>query len=186
MEVKYSVAFIPNNEITNQVKTMKVELAEKIGWFHSKNALAHITICEFSKDSSLIESVKNKITRVASTLSPIEVNLTTFGSYSNGAFFIAPDEYSKNSLKNLMKVISSALKIKNLYKSNDPHLSIARKLNEEQLQIAVNLFPQINASFLCDAIFLRQFNPELKQFEIIDSFLFKGETSQEEIQGSLF
>lgn len=186
METKYSIAFIPNSEITNQVKTMKMELAEKIGWFASKNALAHITICEFTLDSSAIENVKKKISRIANTLTPINVHLTIFGNYPNGAFFIAPEENSKNSLKILMKTFTSTLKIKNSYKSNDPHLSIARKLNTEQLEIAASLFHKIDASFTCDAVFLRQFNPELKQFEIVDSFLFKSETAAEGIQGSLF
>jgi 2'-5' RNA ligase len=186
METKYSIAFIPNDEIIHQVKTIKMELAEKIGWFHSKNALAHITICEFTVDSSSIARIKNIITRIVSTFSSIEVRLNTFRNYPNGVFFIAPDEHSKNCLKNIMKTVSSSLKIKNIYKSSDPHLSIARKLNAEQLEIAINLFQKTDIYFTCGAIFLRQFNPELKQFVIVDTFLFKSKTTQVGVQASLF
>jgi hypothetical protein len=47
MEKQYAIAFHPYEEIIEKVKEIKMDLATKIGWYNSKNALAHITICEF-------------------------------------------------------------------------------------------------------------------------------------------
>ena len=44
---KYSVVFNPSETVIETVKELKEQLSTKIGWFPSKNSLAHITICEF-------------------------------------------------------------------------------------------------------------------------------------------
>jgi hypothetical protein len=59
-----------------------------------------------------------------------------------------------------------------MQKSSDPHISIARRLTPENLGKAKHLFTTINASFLCDSIVLRKFDPTLKQFFITDTFPF--------------
>lgn len=184
MEEKYSIVFMPDNATIEEVKKMKLQLAEKIGWYNSKNALAHITICEFH--SSDIEIIKKQIYRIASTCSPFEVELDGYDSYPNGAFFIKPSEHSKVALKNIMKKITTSLILKQIYKSNEPHLSIARKLDHEKLSIAYNLFLKTTLHFQCDKVYLRKFNSNLKQFEIIDSFHFEGIVNTLNIQGSLF
>lgn len=48
MQHTYSIVFQPNHEIVMQLKQYKNMLADRIGWFHSKNSLAHITIAEFN------------------------------------------------------------------------------------------------------------------------------------------
>lgn len=184
MENKYSIVFIPNTTIINEVKKMKIQLSDKIGWFNSKNSTAHITICEFS--SSEIDVIKNQISRITANFSPFEVKLVDYDSYPNGAFFIKLSENSKDDLKKIMKNLTATLIIKNMYKSNDPHLSIARKLDAERLKIASILFQKTELTFLCDRVYLSKFNPEIKQFEIIDSFLFKSEKSNDNIQFNLF
>ena len=40
---------------------MKELLASKIGWYNSKNSLAHITINEFERDEKELENVKVKL-----------------------------------------------------------------------------------------------------------------------------
>lgn len=60
METTYSLAFMPNAAIIEKVKLMKLDLANKIGWFHSKNALAHITITEFTIDDSVWLNLEKK------------------------------------------------------------------------------------------------------------------------------
>ncbi|WP_339887110.1 2'-5' RNA ligase family protein [uncultured Flavobacterium sp.] len=184
MEHKYSIAFIPDAIIIEEVKKMKLQLAYEIGWYNSKNSLAHITICEFT--STEIEITKKQVDRITASFSPFDVELVDFDSYSNGAFFIKPSEKSKEDLKKIMKNLTASLTIKKMYKSSEPHLSIARKLDDTKLKIASDLFQKIELFFFCDRVFLRKFNPELKQFDVIDSFLFKGEKSTHIIQGSLF
>lgn len=44
----YSIVLHPIDEIVAEIKAMKEKLAQEISWFNSKNALAHITIGEFT------------------------------------------------------------------------------------------------------------------------------------------
>lgn len=186
MEEKYSIVFMPSDAVIEEVKKMKLQLAEKIGWYNSKNALAHITICEFHSTEIEIEIIKKQIDRIASTYSPFEVELDGYNSYPKGAFYIKPTENSKVELRKIMKSLTASLTIKKMYKSSEPHLSIARKLDNEKITIAYSLFQKIALHFLCDRIVLRKFNSKLKQFEIINTFLFEDQTYLQNIQGSLF
>ncbi|VXC27861.1 2'-5' RNA ligase [Flavobacterium sp. 9AF] len=186
MTEKYSLAFIPDLLIIEKLKQMKNQLAEKIGWFHSKNAIAHITVCEFELDATAITSLQLQLTQIAKGIQPVKVTLTDLGAYPNGAFFIQPDLESKLHLKSIMQKFTSRLKLPNMYKSNDPHLSIARKLSDSQIAMAHELFILEVSSFLCDSIALRQFNLVKKQYEIIATFPFLDDSSQKIIQTSLF
>lgn len=186
MEKKYSVAIYPSQEVIDAVKTMKDYLKSKIDWYNSCNSVAHITICEFSIDETQIEKYKQKLFKICDTFTPCQAKLDHFGSYVNGAFFIAPNEYSANHLKPIMKKTQEALKPLKLKKSDDPHMSIGRKLIPENLKIASQLFTTINIDFLCCEIVLREFDPIKKQFFVIDTFSFNGNSQPELIQGSLF
>ncbi len=187
MEKKYSVAIYPSQDAIDAVKTMKDYLKSKIEWYNSCNSTAHITICEFTIDDSQIEIYKQKLFKVCDTFTSFTVFLDHFGSYDNaGAFFIAPNEESKNSLKPIMKKVQETLKSLKLKKSEDPHISIGRKLTPENLKIASQLFTTIDIDFLCKEIVLRELDPIKKQFFVIDTFSFNGNTQPEFVQGSLF
>ena len=72
-------------------------------------------------------------------------------------------------------------------KSNEPHISIGRRIQPENIEIAKNIFSENpNITFNCNAIALRVFNDDRKQFDIIETFPFLGKELQEPIQGSLF
>lgn len=184
MEGHYSVAIIPSEEIIDLVKTMKLDLAEKVGWFNSKNSMGHITINEFKASDEVIEKVKQQLIRLCDGFEPVEVHLTGFGSFPNGAFFINPDDDTKNRLKPIMKIINDTLIIKDLHTSNDPHLSIARRLSREKLSIAKSHFTAINESFLCSSVVLRTFDENVKQYYVSDVFPFHSNPT--EVQGTLF
>lgn len=185
MEAHYSVAIYPSEEVIALVKEMKETLAAKIDWFHSKNSVAHITICEFKASDAVVEKVKQQLARLCDGFEPMKVILNRFDSYPNGAFFIAPDAVSKNILKPIMKRINDTLIIKNLHKSDAPHMSIARKLSAEKIAVANEIFTSINTSFMLESIVLRKFNETIKQFEVTDTFMFNSNPS-EGVQGSLF
>jgi len=185
MEGHYSVAIYPSEEVIALVKGMKATLAEKVGWFHSRNSVAHITICEFKASDAVLEKVKQQLARLCDGFEPTAIILNRFDSYPNGAFFIAPDAVSKNNLKPIMKRINDTLLIKNLHKSDDPHLSIARKLTAEQLNVAYQIFTLIDISFIAESVVLRKFNETIKQFEVTDTFLFNSNPT-DGIQGTLF
>lgn len=186
MEKKYSVVIHPSEAIINAIKAMKEELAINIGWYNSKNSVAHITICEFTIEESQLDKFKEKLLKIADTFTSFSVQLDHFGSYNNGAFFIAPSEASKAELKPIMKKTQDALKVLSLDKSSEPHISIGRRLTPENIAIANELFKTIDMEFLCDSIILRELDPIKKQFFVIDSFPFNGNTQPELIQGSLF
>lgn len=182
---RYSIAIHPSPELLAIIKSMKEQLATKVGWFHSKNAIAHITICEFEADERDLERVKKQIERICDTITPVSVQLNSFGTFPNGAFFIAPDTNSKMALQPIMKLFHNTLVIKTFHHSDVPHISIARKLSPENLIKASQLFTSIDESFLCNGIVLRMLDLELKQFRVIDTFDFKG-LKPLEVQGSLF
>jgi 2'-5' RNA ligase len=186
MEKDYSVAIYPSEAIISLVKSMKEQLSKEVGWFHSKNSIGHITICEFKATDKQIEIIKNQMDRLCDTLHPVEVCLNEFGSYPNGAFFISPNKDSKNSLKPIIKRIQESFHIQNMKKSNDPHLSIARRLTPENLERAKTLFSSIDIAFLCESIVLRKFDDTTKQFFVTDTFKFNNNPKPEPIQGTLF
>jgi 2'-5' RNA ligase len=182
---RYSIAIHPSPELIARIKDMKEQLATEVGWFHSKNAIAHITICEFEADAKELEKVKKQITRISDTVTPVMVNLNSFGAFPNGAFFIAPDETSKVALQPIMRQFHDALVVKTFHHSDVPHISIARRLSPAALKKAEELFSAIEASFLCDGIVLRMLDMQLKQFRVVDSFEFKG-LEPDSVQGTLF
>ncbi|SNR45231.1 2'-5' RNA ligase family protein [Flavobacterium sp. ov086] len=186
MEKKYSIVIHPSQAVIDSIKAMKELLALKVGWFNSKNSVAHITICEFTIEESQIDKFKQKIIKICDTFTPFQVLLDHYDSYDSGAFFIAPSEESKVNLKPIMKKTQEALQLSNLTKSNDPHISIGRRLTPESIKIASQLFTTIDIDFLCDNIVLREFDPIKKQFFVIDTFSFGSNPQPELVQGSLF
>lgn len=186
MEKTYSIVFY-SKTLVEPVKKLKDFLRSKIKWYNSCNSEAHITICEFTIDESQLDSIKQKISRITDTFMPFQVNLDHFDSFPNsGAFFIGVDEDSKNNCIPIMKKIHETLKSLKLKKSEEPHMSIGRRLTPENLKIATELFTAIDLNFLCNEVVLREFDPVVKQFFVIDAFPFGSNPQPELIQGSLF
>lgn len=92
----------------------------------------------------------------------------------------------KTKLKSLMKKTQDSLKISNMKKSSDPHITVGRKLSPEKIKIATDLFTTIESNFLCREIVLRELDPIQKQFVVIDTFPFGSNPQPELVQGSLF
>ncbi|MGE8342478.1 MAG: 2'-5' RNA ligase family protein [Flavobacterium sp.] len=186
MEKTYSVVFY-SKELVEPVKKLKDFLKSKIDWYNSCNSEAHITICEFTIEESQFDSIKQKLSKVSDTFTPFEVTLNHFNSFPNaGAFFIGVTEDSEKSLVPIMKKIHETLKFLKLKKSDNPHLSIGRRLTPENLKIASELFTTIDLQFECNEIVLREFDPKAKQFFVIDAFPFGSNPEPDYVQGSLF
>ncbi|PKB17990.1 2'-5' RNA ligase family protein [Flavobacterium sp. 5] len=186
MEKLYSLVIHPPEDHLILIKTMKEQLANEVGWYNSKNSVGHITICEFKATETTIESIKNQIIKLCNSLTPVAVHLNEFGSFPNGAFFIAPDNDSKIDLKHIMKHFNKSLKIQDMKKSDSPHLSIARRLTPENLLKASQLFTTIDLHFICDSVVLRLFDENKKQFFATNTFLFNDTPQEQFIQGTLF
>lgn len=172
MQSQYSIAIQPSEAVNALVKRMKERLADAVGWFPSKSSAGHITICVFEANEEEIETIKRQLIKLCEEFSPVEVWLTDFGSFENGAFFIAPDSDSKDRLVPIMQKINSALAMENWQTSDDPHLSIARRLSPEKLKTARRMFTSVNVRFRCDNVILRKFDPEVKQYHIAEVFPF--------------
>lgn len=182
---RYSIVIQPSPKVIVEVKQMKEVLATKIGWYNSKNSLAHITVNEFEVSETELENVKKQITSITNFLHSNEVKFDSFNSFPNGAFFLAPDEESKAYLKEIMQKIHQSFKYKTAIKSTEPHISIGRRLSPENLSIAFSMLDRPEISFLCDRLALRVFNEQRKQFDVVEEFVFKGK-ERDDIQGELF
>lgn len=186
MQKRYSLVIHPPDGILLLVKTMKEQLATEVGWYNSKNAVGHITICEFKAAETAIESIKKQISRLCDSLVPVPVHLNEFNSFPNGTFYIAPDRDSKKDLKHIMKHFNKSFHVQDMKKSDNPHLSIARRLSPKNLIKAIQLFTEIDLHFVCDSVALRQFDENKKQFFVTDIFPFNKNPKEQLIQGRLF
>src|SRR5690606_30747642 len=100
---------------------------------------------------------------------------------------LVPNETSREYLKQIMTSVHQKFPYPVKIKSNEPHISIGRRIQPEKIEIAKSLFNEKpDIAFKCNTIALRVFNDERKQFDIIETFDFLGEELQEPIQGSLF
>ena len=183
---KYSVVFHPSETVIEAVKELKEQLSAKIGWFPSKNSLAHVTICEFEYEDETYENIKSRIANYCRYQNSFGVTFNAFGNYTNGAFFISPDTESKNKMAEIMKKIPKQIQFPVSHKSTEPHISIGRQLSAEQLKEAYNMFQEINLNFTCEGITIRIFNPERKQYDVLETIPFKGEISPIKDDWTLF
>lgn len=186
MEKTYSLVIHPPEPILALVKSMKEQLFAKVGNFGSKNSVGHITICNFETTEKGLENIINQIKKICNTLSPANVHLDKFGDYPNGAFYISPDTDSIKNLKHIMAQFNKSLRLPKMVKSNDPHLSIARRLKPENLSIAKEMFTTVDLNFVCDSVVLREFDPKILQYFVIDTFEFGNNPQPDVIQGTLF
>lgn len=170
---KYSLVFQPCEKVIAAVKSIKESLKAKIGWFSSCHSLAHITICEYYADRDGLSYIKKQVEEVLKYEHSQYVYFDEYSAFpKSGAFFIAPALKSKQFLKLKMQAITNVDFATQLYKSEEPHLTVGRKLDQEKLAIAFEHFKSIDLDFFCSSIFLRKFNPIRKQYDIIEEFKF--------------
>ncbi|MFC7772460.1 2'-5' RNA ligase family protein [Flavobacterium sp. GCM10027622] len=182
---RYSIVLHPSPEIISTVQQMKEQLAATIGWYNSKNSVAHITLNEFELPVTEFNAIQNHLSSICRYLTAIPTHFDRFDTFPNGAFFLAPHDSCKEGLKTIMKEFHQEFRYKTEIKSSEPHISIGRRLSPEQIAKAYALFAPPSLTFLCDRIALRRFNPDRKQFDCIAEFVFGGE-QKEAIQGKLF
>ena len=164
---KYSIVIHPA-ELLDEIKKIKQDLKSLIGWYSSVNALAHFTICEFWADENKLEKVKQEVSKLIVNWQKKVIVLTSFDSFTRRAFYVKPDKDSSLYLKALFKAIAVKVKeiIPNACICTTPHLSIGRRLSEEQLQVAKDYFTTYSNSFICEGVMIREFNPVRKQYDL--------------------
>ena len=177
MKERYSIAIYPSAEVMSLIKDFKDLLARIIGWYPSRNSNGHITIMEFEASKTELVVINNFLQNFCSAKKPFLIALDGFKNYLNGAFFIAPDQKSKATTKVFMKQLHQGFPIKALFTSSDPHLSIARQLDKQNIKIANQLFQDVKTAFKCNSIVLRELKDVgegRKQFVIIEKYLLDG------------
>jgi len=182
---KYSVVFMPDTQTISLIKEIKLRLSTDIGWFNSKNSLAHFTIFEFLDEDKNEAKFCKQLERLASEIHPFEMICDAFDWFENGAFYVKPNLFSSKHMTHEMKhIIKETNTIKKAITNVTPHLTIARRLNAEQLHQAKQLFQEINIHFPVTHLTLRKFNEQTRQFALYKHFPLLGKPK--EIQGSLF
>lgn len=182
----YSIVIQPPADVIENVKSMKDQLFKEIGWYNSRNSWAHITLNEFEFPSNEIEKIKSHLTKLVVHLSSQNVHFNHFDSFPNGAFFLAPESESKDYLKMIMRAFHQDFNFKTAIKSNEPHISIGRRISDENLKKAFTIYPvHPEIHFNCDRIALRVFNTDRKQFDIVEEFIF-GNNPKNQGQMQLF
>lgn len=170
---KYSLVFQPCEKGIQLVKSIKESLKSKIGWFSSCHSLAHITICEYHADVDTLFYIKTQLAEILKFEQSQYVYFDEYRTFpEHGTFYIAAALKSRQFLKRKMEAITKIDFASELYKSEEPHLTVGRKLDQEQLAIAAASLKSIDLDFFCSSIFLRKFNPIRKQYDIMEEFKF--------------
>lgn len=179
---------MPDAQTIELLKEIKLNLNAQIGWFNSKNSLAHFTIFEFLEEDQNEVKFCNQLQRIASEIEPFDMICNEVDSFTNRdtyAFYIKPNEISFVYMQNLMKqILKDVTLVKKDHLTTTPHLTIGRNLTKSQLKIAQKMIQDIDLSFAINNLTLRKFNQQLKQYEVYKDFPLLGKPK--EIQGSLF
>ena len=177
--VKVSLAFVPCESVNAKIKNIKEILKSVIGWYSSCNSAGHVTICEF-------ETTRDELSRIASLLveklqyeHAQHVYFNDYSIFRHGdtyTYYIAPTVQSKYYFNQRSAVVIDALKDRFSLKaiSKEPHLSIGRKLEEVAIKDAKNSLKEIDLDFYCDSVFIRVFNPDIKQYDMFLKVPFGG------------
>ncbi len=172
---KFSVVFMPDAEAINTVSEMKEMLAAAIGWFNSKNALAHFTVFEFYDDGSSLVAICNKLALIASFMEPFSGFCSSFDSFDNGAFFLKPEQGTFEKMKTVMTdIIHKSDMIEKTITNTTPHMSVARRLTPEKLAIAKLLLTNADIRFNITCLTLRKFDEQIRQYVIFKEFPLQG------------
>jgi 2'-5' RNA ligase len=89
-------------------------------------------------------------------------------------------------MSDIMKEILKQIQFPVSHKSTEPHISIGRQLTESQLKIAYSLFDSVDLNFICEGITIRIFNPDRKQYDVLETIPFLSEMETEKKQLTLF
>lgn len=180
-----SLAICLSQRETDAVANIKDDLCNHIGWFHSRNSAAHITVWEGFANEDQLKLIVAKVSEFTSFLSPVQVTFSSSQIGDNGAFFLIPEHIDKKRLVEMFKDMHKILPVKRINGSFGPHISIARGIEPDKIAIVRERFSgfSLPLSFLCNEVCLRKHDGTSGQFVIIGRFSFEG---KENLQLKLF
>jgi 2'-5' RNA ligase len=171
----YSIVVFPSIEKSEEVKLLKQILRNKINWFHSCNSAAHVTIIELQTEIDYLMYIE-QIRQFCNTVNPRIIKFNSFNSFKySGAFYIAADERSKSYLDKIIIDLHNILCFQTEKLEVNSHMTIARKLKPNEMEITWKLFSNIpiDLKFVCDALYVRRFNQDTKQYsDVVEKISF--------------
>ncbi|CAM3739008.1 2'-5' RNA ligase family protein [Sphingobacterium prati] len=185
---KYSFVFQPDEAglilVDGFKQRLRAALAEEFpdkdkGWYHSCNSKAHVTICAFAgNDGTLAEAIAVLQQALLYERSQY-VYFDHFSSFAGGAFYIGPSLHARSYLREKARKIVQVLGRFDLIEiSDEPHISIARRLEQERLEFAKKLLRSVDLNFMCTGVHIRRFNPDIGQYEPVNFVKFGNQSKE--------
>ncbi len=189
----YSVVVYPAAQQMARVEKMNDELAGKIGWYHSRNSRAHVTICEFLASPAELAIIAEYIKQFCLSVPKQDVYFPRIYSF-HSTCFAAPDDVSKSYFRILLRNFKRSFplhrKIFGVKFSSGAHISIGRLLDAAQIETAARLFDDRNPDirFTAEGFVVRKFDAATRQFSDFAGFRFKADSGvwKPDCQLSLF
>ncbi|KPE49540.1 2'-5' RNA ligase family protein [Chryseobacterium indologenes] len=161
MQKMYFIAVYPPQEIIDEIKTFKTDLALHYGNSKALNNDAHITLFPpFSRDPELENDIHTAFQKIDTHIPPFEITLNGFGSFpnpKNPVLYVKP-EFSEN-LNQLHQHVIRQFSF-NTY-SFSPHMTVGyRDLTFENYLKAWEVYgdKEYKTSFLVDKILLLRYD----------------------------
>lgn len=177
---QYTVAICPPKEVIQEMKSLKQDLRQKIGWYSASNSEAHITLDFFPViDDLTIGKYKTLLKKFCAQQKSLRLGFHSFSAfYESRTVFAQPDEDAEAGMKGLFLNYTKMVKLRGILEHITPHMTVGKGLKTEQFKTALDYLSskQINIWFDCTNIALRRFNPIAKQYEITDRFYFVSPT----------
>jgi 2'-5' RNA ligase len=157
MKKMYFIAIYPPQEIIDEVKVFKEDLALNYNNTKALKNDAHITLFPpFERELDLENDIHVAFQKIDTNISPFEITLNGFGSFpnpKNPVLFIEPEE--NQSLKDLQLKVNEIFNFKNY--SFHPHVTVGyRDLTWENYLKAWEIYngKEFKTKFIVDKILL--------------------------------
>jgi 2'-5' RNA ligase len=186
---RYSIVFMPPASEIAYVKSKKDALFSTIGWYHSRNSKAHVTVLEFEATDQTLKKIVAYIENFCRAIKPFDVQFNSMGVLGT-ALCLMPSMRSKAILAAVMKKFIKDFPVP-CASSSYPHITIGRRLAKVQLGLGRQRFAseKPDLAFAADGFYLRRFNEGRGQYDVIGKFEFRGEDEAMQpivVQSTLF
>lgn len=185
----YSLAFRPGTRNLEDVKRLKMILRKILGvHYKSENSEAHISLLSYEATPAQHKLILFQLRKIIGQLSPFTIQYEGFGNFKSTLLIKLKPE-SEITLKNYAKRIKKNIrKYSSLIQNNgnNPHMSIARGLSDEQLILARQLPEERRSDDQCDFFVIRKFNSIIGQYEVIATIPLLGNPNHRGEQLALF
>jgi len=172
---EYLLLLSPPHYIKNGVWEIKKAFHKKHNHIQAIHSAPHITLGSFWLNEVLEEDVLRKISEVAQQQSPVEVILKNFKNFGTHTIYI--NVINPAAIVNLVKSLKEKLQLHGSQSSFSmtPHLTIARRLREEQFKKAILDFEgrEFNASFIADSMLLMKREHSNDRYQTVAEFDFR-------------